>query len=226
MKRNLLILAFILLIGFIVNSCGDDEEKECSICKSGQHCYTHCVNENCNVHDCKNHNKTTCEVCNPKCKCLIKEHLGIDETKCDGFDCECVLQSYGELFEDSGIKIYRIGKVEDFSGGTPIATAVANAQAGYAGLESDDKNDFTGKVTEIHIYPATEGASNFFYRNEGGKLIVGLRVNRGPVSMGGVFAEIARNELAPTVVAAHNVRHSFSIVLQVGITTPYIADIL
>jgi len=27
MKRNLLILAIILLIGFIVNSCGDDEEK-------------------------------------------------------------------------------------------------------------------------------------------------------------------------------------------------------
>jgi len=27
MKKNLLILAFILLIGFIVNSCGDDKEK-------------------------------------------------------------------------------------------------------------------------------------------------------------------------------------------------------
>jgi len=68
MKRNLLILVIILLIGFIVNSCGDDE-NECSICKSGHHCYTHCVNENCNVHDCENHNKSACDVCNPKCKC-------------------------------------------------------------------------------------------------------------------------------------------------------------
>jgi len=89
MKRNLLILVIILLIGFIVNSCGGDEENECSICKNGQHCYTHCVNEYCNVHDCKNHNKNECPICNPICN--LGAHLGIDET-CNGNNC--TLQDY------------------------------------------------------------------------------------------------------------------------------------
>jgi len=117
MKRNLLILVIILLIGFIVNSCGDDEESECSICKSGQHCYTHCVNENCNVHDCENHNINECPVCNPICN--LGAHLGIDET-CNGNNC--TLQDHRNAaqkiaFPDNGVgrPIYRYGKLSNYN---------------------------------------------------------------------------------------------------------------
>jgi len=48
MKRNLLFLAIILLIGFIVNSC-DDEEKETPVCNLGAHLG---IGETCNGTNC------------------------------------------------------------------------------------------------------------------------------------------------------------------------------
>jgi len=137
------------------------------------------------------------------CMCPEDEHLGIGEPKCGADEnlCGCTLQSYGELFADSGIKIYRVGAVEDFAGGTPIATAVQNAKDGYVALV--EKDDFAGKVHEIHIYPATEGAPMHFYKNDDGKLIVGFRVNRSSVAMTSRFQSIAEGE-QPTVVAQMN----------------------
>jgi len=48
MKRNLLILVIIMLIGFIVNSCGD-EEKEPPVCNLGAHLG---IDETCNGNNC------------------------------------------------------------------------------------------------------------------------------------------------------------------------------
>ena len=64
--KKLWILTIILVSGFIVNSCGGNEDNSCPTCENGQHCETHCVNENCNVHDCKNHNVIACDECTPK----------------------------------------------------------------------------------------------------------------------------------------------------------------
>jgi len=57
MKRNWLVLAIILLIGFIVNSCGDDE-KEPPICNLGAHLG---IGETCNGNNCslQNYNTST-----------------------------------------------------------------------------------------------------------------------------------------------------------------------
>ena len=57
MKRNLLILAIVLLIGFIVNSC-DDEEKEPPVCNLGEHLG---IGETCNGTNCslQNYNTST-----------------------------------------------------------------------------------------------------------------------------------------------------------------------
>jgi|GEM_PF-4670616 len=136
------------------------------------------------------------------CMCEEDEHLGIGEPKCgaDANLCGCTLQSYGELFAGSGIKIYRVGAVEDFAGGTPIATAVQAAQDGYVALE--EKEDFEGKVDEIHIFPATEGAPAQFYRSENGKLIVGIRVNRVSGQIRTQLQGIAMGSTQPTVVNA------------------------
>jgi len=59
MKRNLLILVIILLIGFIVNSCGD-EEKEPPVCNLGAHLG---IEETCNGSNCslQNYNTSTGE---------------------------------------------------------------------------------------------------------------------------------------------------------------------
>jgi len=48
MKRNLLILVNIMLIGFVVNSCGDDE-KEPPVCNLGAHLG---IDETCNGNNC------------------------------------------------------------------------------------------------------------------------------------------------------------------------------
>jgi len=186
---------------FAVSCDGDTKEpekKDPCMCDPKEHYddETCCDGDGC---DCVNLGAR------PKpCMCEEDEHLGIGEQKC-GADvnlCGCTFQSYGELFEGSGIKIYRVGAVEDFAGGTPIATAVKAAQDGYVALE--EKEFFAGKVDEIHIYPATDGAPTLFYRNEGGKLIVGFRVNRSATQMKGIFQAIALDELSPTVVAQMN----------------------
>jgi len=58
-----------------------------------------------------------------------------------------------------------------------------------------------GKVNEIYIYPATEGAPARFYRSENGKLIVGFRVNRADNATHAVFQAIALGEIQPEVVS-------------------------
>ena len=64
--KKLWILTIILVLGFIVNSCGGDEENACQTCKNEQHCEIHCVDQNCIVHDCKNHDVIDCDICTPK----------------------------------------------------------------------------------------------------------------------------------------------------------------
>jgi hypothetical protein len=151
MKRNLLVLAVILLIGFIVNSCGG-EENECSICKNGQHCNTHCVNENCPVHDCKNHNKNECSICNPICN--LGEHLGIGEI-CNGSNCS--LQNYNT---STGVNafpkpIYRVGPVTDFNASV-LAKTVDDVMETYTentmGFDGLDKINFEKNMSYVQIY--------------------------------------------------------------------------
>jgi len=161
MKRNLLVLAIILLIGFIVNSCGGDEENECSICKNGQHCYTHCVNENCNVHDCKNHNKNECPICNPICD--LGEHLGVGET-CNGINCtlkdyrtvDMKNESHNDYFQ---WPIYRVGALSNY-GENDLTTTVGNILTGYKGLNPliELVNLKNSSLEQVHItYNAPSG---------------------------------------------------------------------
>jgi len=141
------------------------------------------------------------------CMCEEQEHLGVGEAKCgaDAGLCGCTLQSYGELFPGSGIKIYRVGAVEDFAEGTPIATAVQAAQDGYENMIPEDKPDLISKIDEIHIFPATEGAPTRFYRKEGDKLILGIRVNRVSGQIRTLLQQIAMESIQPEVVAQVNV---------------------
>jgi len=68
MKRNLLILVIILLIGFIVNSCSDEEKPTCAeACPESQHDHLG-INENCN------HNGKTIQ---GSCECMLKVYDNI-----------------------------------------------------------------------------------------------------------------------------------------------------
>ena len=65
-SKKLWILAIILVLGFIANSCGSNGDNGCPTCENGQHCETHCVDHNCIIHDCKNHDVIECDICTPK----------------------------------------------------------------------------------------------------------------------------------------------------------------
>ena len=108
-KNKFWILAIILLMGFIVNSCDGDDDNYCPICKSDQHCYTHCVNENCPIHNCENHNIFACDICTPKC-----EHKGwaIDDEAepCGKYGCICGPKVYCYI---NSIPVYRVKAVSD-----------------------------------------------------------------------------------------------------------------
>ena len=191
MKRNWLILIIILLIGFIVNSCIGDEEKECSICKSGQHCYTHCVNENCNVHDCKNHNKNECPICNPICN--LGEHLGIGET-CNGINCtlkdyrtvDMKDESHNDYFQWS---IYRVGALSNYgTNGADLTATVPNILAGYKGVSVGLVPYLkASSLSEIHI---THNAPyGYYYWVGNGPL--GIQKNLEQWEIGGYLGDIA-----------------------------------
>ena len=83
MKRNWLFLVIILLIGLIVNSCGDDEKPTCAeACPESQRDHLG-INENCN------HNGKTIQG-----------------------SCECTLKIYGNI-STSNIPIYRESAVSN-----------------------------------------------------------------------------------------------------------------
>jgi len=137
MKRNLLILVIILLIGFIVNTCSD--ENECSFCKNGQHCYIHCIIVNCPVHDCKNHNKSACDVCNPKCK-NDHAYLAIDDP-CGGTPYEYAILSTVPVFRTIAVTHSQAdGALSKITGAYTSATPVPG-----------DVSNFNNKATEVHI---------------------------------------------------------------------------
>ena len=156
MKRNLLILAIVLLIGFIVNSCGGDEENECSICKNGQHCYTHCVNENCPVHDCKNHKKNECSICSPICN--LGEHLGIGET-CNGINC--TLQDYRTSKQKASFpkEINRYGKASNYTD-AELRTTADKIIAAFdkiiadANGEIEARDNILPKISKLYVVKA------------------------------------------------------------------------
>ena len=69
------------------------------------------------MHDCKNHNKNECSICNPICN--LGEHLGIGET-CNGNNC--TLQDHRNAaqkisYPDNGVgrPIYRYGKLSNYN---------------------------------------------------------------------------------------------------------------
>ena len=107
-KNKLWVLPIILFIGFIVNSCDGVEDNECPNCKSG-HCFTHCVNENCPVHDCNNHNIIACDVCTPKCE---QRGWAIDDEieQCGKYECICGPKVYGYI---NSIPVYRVKAVSN-----------------------------------------------------------------------------------------------------------------
>jgi len=197
MKKKLLIgICIVIALSFI--AC-DDEEKprqhECSLANPHDgDCVGYCPDGK-GKGICTHRDIIRCE--HP-----IKEHKGIGENCHEGVtldeQCSCVLQSYGELFADSGIKIYRVGAVEDFAGGTPIATAVQNAKDGYENMIPEDKPGLDGKIDEIHIFPNTEGSIALFYKNDGGKLIVGIRVNNVSAATRAFLQGIAVGRTQPT----------------------------
>jgi hypothetical protein len=169
MKRNLLILVIILLIGFIVNSCGGDEENECSICNSGQHCYTHCVNENCPVHDCNNHNKNECTICNPLCN--LGEHLGVGET-CNGTNC--TLKDYRTAAQKISFpkEIYRYSAEVNYPG-TELRDTADKIVAAFeqivvnANGEIAARDDILEKIGKLYVVKSSDTGNTGRYTWDG-----------------------------------------------------------
>jgi len=152
MKRNLLILVIILLIGFITNSCSDDE-NECSFCKNGQHCNTHCVIENCPVHDCKNHNKSACDVCNQKCKCPEDTiHFIGDIMQCASENnCNCEHGNFTGARASNGIAITNRYDV-DLTDFTEIIDFIEDALI-HTMLSTTKRDYIKNNIKEIKIVP-------------------------------------------------------------------------
>jgi len=230
-KSKYLVFVIILLIGFIVNSCdGNDEKQKCE-CDPKEHDWDDdsccgiggedCCTINARPHECNlaNPHDGECEPYCPdgkgngecthrgviRCDHAVKAHKGVGEDCHTGVtldeNCTCVLQEYGELFEGSGIKIYRVG-ADNLFGDVYTATAAAqNAKDGYEGMSDSNKLLLEGKVDEIHIFPVTDDAPTYFYKSEGGKLIVGFRSNRASAQMRAMLNQIASDSLTPEVVA-------------------------
>jgi hypothetical protein len=128
-----------------------------------------------------------------------KLHLGIGENcSCGGVNCNCELQVYGELFENSGIYIYRIGKTEDYAE-NELETAAKNVKDAYENMQEVDQEYLEGKIHEIHIYPVADGATAYFYRNEDGKLIVGFRSNASVNVMTIRLGHIGEGSIKPDI---------------------------
>jgi len=156
MKRNLLILVIILLIGFITNSCSDDENG-CSICKNGQHCNTHCVIENCPVHDCKNHSKSACDVCNPKCKCPEGTiHFIGDTMECiSEINCNCEHGNFSGA-RVQGFAVTNRQNVENVE--FDVMIEKINTALTHADFASEVRQAFIkGNIIEIRVIPAKDG---------------------------------------------------------------------
>jgi len=222
MKRNLLILVIILLIGFIVNSC-DDNNVSTNLCK--------CPNGT------EHEWNDTC--CSGNCNCTFKPHpcenreLGIGEEPCGFYECSCVIKNYGELYEDSDIYIYRIGNINNYTSGviknnqnepqeckfqdyfpshthticadcnvcfniglcincSSIKVKTAYKEIQTMGFIMD------GLINEINIFSITEITSTYFYRKEGEKLILGFRSDCSSIDMMMTFISIADYEILPT----------------------------
>ena len=130
------------------------------------------------------------------CKCVVKEHLGIDEICCKGEDCECGLQVYGvitdnvlDVYGDNTIKevnypIYRNGEVLD------METAVAKTKDAYASLDGGQRGALLDKLVAVYIIPGNE-------RNRiavgDGTYIVELGEERTAISMMNFFGMLAND---------------------------------
>jgi len=139
MKRNLLILAIILLIGFIVNSCGDDEKKSSCECNPKQHNEgeTCCTGNGCN--------------CTIILKCICPaDTLHLIGENCRGpLNCECELNVPGAR-ASNGVAITNRHGVDSAVFAEMVSkvnTALAHAQ-----LSSEDRQNFIkNNLKEIEI---------------------------------------------------------------------------
>ena len=133
------------------------------------------------------------------CKCDPKTHLGINETCNCGATagyCDCTLQEYGSITDLDGniIKIYRVAGITDAQ--ITDANTVANIQNAYDELYDPHKEDFAGKLKEIHIIGADGGV--YTYVQAGDKYILGLRLNLSEEVITGRFQRVANGTLATT----------------------------
>jgi len=220
-KNKLWILAIILLLSFIVNSCDGDKDNECPICKS-VHCYTHCV-----VHDCENHNIIACDVCTLKC-----EHKGwaIDDDEaevCGKYECVCGPTVYGYI---NGIPVYRMSTVTDEQMKTKdIADRVvfAKLEAAYEAMENeiDDKGTSPKSrvnTTNINAFHMTD-AGNIYENNE--KVVyMAFNVTNMTARLNSYarnyFVQLQQKQNAIRMAEAketHNDRYSFCLVLLVTV---------
>ena len=121
MKRNLLILVIILLIGIIVNSCGDDEKKSSCECNPKQH------NEG---ESCCTGNGCNCTII-LNCNCPV-DTLHLIGENCRGpLNCECELNVKGTRVQ--GIAITNRNGFEDITIiCTVINTAINTLGEGYS----------------------------------------------------------------------------------------------
>jgi len=140
MKRNLLILVIILLIGFIVNSCGDDEKKSSCECNPKQH------NEG---ESCCNGNGCNCIII-LNCICPA-DTLHLISENCRGpLNCECDLNVVG-VRASNGIAITNRQNVANFN---DMVDEVNSALA-HTMLSTTQKAYIKNNIKEIRIIPST-----------------------------------------------------------------------
>ena len=158
MKRNLLILVIILLIGFIVNSCGDEEKKSSCECNPKQH------NEG---ESCCTGNGCNCIII-LNCNCPADTFHLVGEN-CRGLlNCECELNVVGERV--NGIAVTNRSGIDAVA----FTTMIENVTRALdnADLSSDARKEFLkGNLIEIKIIP------------QAGELLVSPVLNNGVLTI-------------------------------------------
>jgi len=158
MKRNLLILVIILLIGFITNSCGDEEKISSCECNPKQHnegesC---CIGNGCNC------------IIILNCVCPAGTFHLVGENCRGSLNCECELNVAG-VRSDNGIPITnRLGFAD-------ITTVVGRINGGIdalaaVGYSADTLKNNTKEITLVD-------GNSLAYDLEKGIIYVGINIS-------------------------------------------------
>jgi len=143
MKRNLLILAIILLIGFIVNSCSDEEKKSSCECNPKQH------NEG---ESCCTDNGCNCIII-LNCNCPADTFHLVGENCSGSLNCECELNVAG-VRSDNGIAITNREEFEN------IDTVVEHINVGINALDNLNDIRYSANILKDNVKEITIVDSN------------------------------------------------------------------